>query len=198
MTKPVSTELQQIQEETYDTMEGAGMLSGSVHANLFHILCKSIQAKNALEIGTFTGYSALAVAESLPKDGKLIACDIEDGDPQKIAKKYWSQSEHGSKIELKVGNALETIPKLTQTFDFVFIDADKINYTNYYNLVLPKVRSGGLIVADNVLRGGEVVGKNPSQSTRAIMEFNEMVLKDKKVENVLLTVRDGITIISKI
>ncbi len=198
MTKPVSDQLAGIQKETYEKMESAGMLSGAVHANLFHILCKSIQAKNALEIGTFTGYSALAVAEALPIDGKVIACDIDNGEAQDIARKYWSQSEHGSKIELKVGNALDTIPTLKQQFDFVFIDADKASYKKYYELVLPKVRSGGLIVADNVLRNGDVLSKKPSESTKAIMDFNEFVLQDPRVENVLLTVRDGITIIRKL
>ena len=139
MSKPVSKPLQGIHEDTYKLMKNAGMLSGSVHANLFKILCKSIGAKHALEVGTFTGYSALAVAEALPQDGKLVACDIDDGEAQKVARKYWSQSEHGSKIELVVGNALETIPSLQETFDFVFIDADKINYKNYYDLILPKV-----------------------------------------------------------
>ena len=198
MSKPVSKQLEGIQQETYDQFESAGMLSGAVHANLFKILCKSINAKTALEIGTFTGYSALAVAEALPQDGKLIACDIDNGKAQVLARKYWSQSDHGLKIELNVGNALETIPSLDQQFDFVFIDADKINYKNYYDLVLPKVRSGGLIVADNVLRGGEVLKNNPSESTKAIKEFNEFVLHDSRVDNVLLTVRDGITIIRKL
>ena len=195
MSKPVSNELAGIQKETYEKMESAGMLSGAVHANLFKILCKSIQAKYALEIGTFTGYSALAVAEALPKDGKLIACDISNGEAQDIARKYWSQSEHGSKIELMVGNALDTVPKIDQQFDFVFIDADKISYKKYYDMVVPKVRSGGLILADNTLRNGEVLSKHPSDSTKAIKEFNGFVLQDKRVENVLLTVRDGVTII---
>ena len=198
MYNQVSNELAGIQKETYEKMESAGMLSGAVHANLFKILCKSIQAKYALEIGTFTGYSALAVAEALPKDGKLIACDISNGEAQDIARKYWSQSEHGSKIELMVGNALDTVPKIDQQFDFVFIDADKISYKKYYDMVVPKVRSGGLILADNTLRNGEVLSKHPSDSTKAIKEFNGFVLQDKRVENVLLTVRDGVTIIRKI
>lgn len=198
MSKPVSKELAGIQEETFDHIAGAGMLSGSVHANLFHILCKTLQAKYALEIGTFTGYSALAVAEALPVDGKLIACDIDDGEAQALARKYWATSKHGSKIELKIGNALDIIPTLTQQFDFVFIDADKVSYPKYYELVLPKVRSGGLIVADNVLRNGQVLDKHPSESTKAIIEFNEQVLHDDRVENVLLTVRDGVTIIRKL
>ena len=104
MSKPVSKELQNLQQETYESMKGSQMLSGAVHANLFNMLCKTLQAKFALEVGTYTGYSALAVAEALPNDGKLIALDIEDGEPQKLARKYWSQSQHGSKIELMVGN----------------------------------------------------------------------------------------------
>ena len=198
MSKPVSEPLEQLQQETYDQMQSAGMLSGAVHANLFKILCKTLQATTALEIGTFTGYSALAVAEALPPKGKVIACDIDNGKAQDLARKYWAKSEHGSKINLVVGNALDTIPTLKEQFDFVFIDADKINYKKYYELILPKVRSGGLIVADNVLRGGTVLDKNPSESTKAIIEFNEFVLADKRVENVLLTVRDGITIIRKL
>ena len=197
MSKPVSKELEGIQQETLAKMESAQMLSGAVHANLFNMLCKTLQAKYALEVGTFTGYSALAVAEALPKDGKLIALDVMDGEPQKLARKYWSQSPHGSKIELKVGNALETIPTLKETFDFVFIDADKVNYKKYYDLILPKVRSGGLLIADNVLRRGEVLEKHPNESTQAIIDFNKYILQDTRVENVMLTVRDGITIIRK-
>jgi caffeoyl-CoA O-methyltransferase len=198
MSKPVSLTLKELEKETMETMESAQMLSGAVHANLFQILCKTLQAKYALEIGTFTGYSALAIAEGLGKDGKVITCDISDGKAQELARNYWSKSVHGEKIELKIGSALETIPKLTEMFDFVFIDADKINYTNYYELILPKVRSGGILVADNVLRNGEVLVDKPNESTQAIKKFNEHVLHDNRVENVLLTVRDGITIIRKI
>jgi caffeoyl-CoA O-methyltransferase len=132
------------------------------------------------------------MAEGLPDDGKLITCDI-DPETTKIAKKYWSRSTHGKKIELKLGPALETLKTIEGLFDLVFIDADKVNYINYWELCLPKVRPGGLLVIDNVLWSGSVL--NPEDETeRAIDEFNKHVYNDKRVEVVMLPIRDGVTL----
>ena len=132
------------------------------------------------------------MAEGLPDDGKLITCDI-DPETTQIAKKYWSRSPHGKKIELKLGPALETLKTIEGLFDLVFIDADKVNYINYWELCLPKIRRGGLLVVDNVLWSGSVL--NPEDETeRAIDEFNNHVYNDKRVEVVMLPIRDGVTL----
>ena len=156
------------------------------------MLVRLLRAKRILELGTFTGYSSLLIAEGLPDDGKLITCDI-DTETTKIAKKYWSRSPHGKKIELKLGPALETLKTIEGLFDLVFIDADKMNYINYWELCLPKIRRGGLLVIDNVLWSGSVL--NPEDETeRAIDEFNKHVCTDKRVEVVMLPIRDGVTL----
>jgi caffeoyl-CoA O-methyltransferase len=151
-----------------------------------------LRAKRILELGTFTGYSSLIMAEGLPDDGKVITCDI-DPVTTEIAKKYWSRSPHGKKIELKLGPALETVKTIVGLFDLVFIDADKVNYINYWELCLPKIRRGGLLVIDNVLWSGSVL--NPEDETeRAIAEFNKHVSNDERVEVVMLPIRDGVTL----
>lgn len=171
------------------------MQIGHVEGNLLRLLVKLSGAKKILEIGTYTGYSALAMAMSLPEDGKLITLDI-DAEVTNVAQKFWDKSPHGKKIELKLGNALETIKNLADDFDFIFIDADKDNYVNYYNAVLPKVKSGGVLVVDNALRGGAVL--NPkSPNDKATAKLNDVIAKDDRVEAVVLTVRDGITIAIK-
>jgi caffeoyl-CoA O-methyltransferase len=159
------------------------------------MLARLVSARRVLELGTFTGYSALVMAEGLPDDGELITCDI-DPEVTDIAKRYWSRSPHGGKIELRLGPALETLKTIEGPFDLVFIDADKENYINYWELCLPKTRSGGLLVVDNVLWGGEVL--DPKDETdKAIAEFNRHVYKDKRVEVVMLPVRDGLTLAYK-
>jgi caffeoyl-CoA O-methyltransferase len=142
-----------------------------------------------LEIGTFTGYSALMMAEGLPGDGRLVTCEINPKAAE-IARRYFAKSPHGHKIEIRLGAALETIATLAEPLDIVFIDADKTNYLNYYEACVPLLRPGGLIVADNVLWSGKVIDPN-DDDTRAIVAFNERVQADPRVENVCLTVRDG-------
>ncbi len=132
------------------------------------------------------------MAEGLPDDGKLITCDI-DPETTQIAKKYWSRSPHGKKIELKLGQALETLKTIEGLFDLVFIDADKVNYINYWELCLPKIRPGGLLVIDNVLWSGSVL-KPEDETERAIDEFNKHICNDKRVEVVMLPIRDGVTL----
>jgi caffeoyl-CoA O-methyltransferase len=143
----------------------------------------------------FTGYSGLMMAEGLPEDGELITCDV-DPKAEAMAKRYFAQSPHGKKIHVRIGPALETIKTLKGPIDMVFIDADKENYSNYYDAVLPLLRKGGLLVADNVLWSGKVL--NPKEPTDlAIVAFNDKVARDTRVEKVLLTVRDGMMLAVK-
>jgi len=179
-----------LQDETYATMQYPQMQVGRIEGQFLKMLVRLLDARRVLEIGMFTGYSALMMAEGLPDDGQLITCDINPK-AEEIARRYFAESPHGRKIEIRMGPALETIEELTGPLDMVFIDADKQNYVNYYNACLPRLRPGGLIVADNVLWSGKVVQPD-DDDTRAIVAFNERVNSDARVENVCLTVRDGI------
>ena len=171
------------------------MLSGALQAAVLRLLALSAGAKRVLEIGMFTGYSALSVAEVLPDDGQLITLDIDE-EWESIARSYFDRSEHGSKVIIMIGDALETIPALDGPFDMVYIDADKVNYPNYYDAVMPLVSSGGLIVADNVLWSGTVL--NPeSEESSVLAKFNEKVHTDVRVSNVLLPIRDGLMVARK-
>ncbi|MCC6489013.1 MAG: class I SAM-dependent methyltransferase, partial [Candidatus Hydrogenedentes bacterium] len=168
------------------------MQVGKVEGAFLRMLARLTNARHILEIGTFTGYSALCLAEGMEDGGRLITCDV-DPEATDIAKQHWARSPHGSKIELRLGPALETIAALEGPWDLVFIDADKQNYIHYWEAVMPKVRQGGLLVADNVLWSGRVV--NPQkESDFAVDRFNKHVVSDPRVEAVLLTVRDGITL----
>ena len=148
-----------------------------------------------LEIGTYTGYSALCLAEGLSPGGKMVTIDINE-ELEKKVREHFAQSQ--DKIEYKIGNALDIIPTLNEIFDLVFIDADKSNYINYFDLVIDKVRPGGFILADNVLWSGKVLNKNPDNDTKSIIAFNQKIQHDPRVENVLLPIRDGIMIIRKL
>jgi caffeoyl-CoA O-methyltransferase len=176
-------------------MEMPQMVSGPLEGNFLRLLVQISGAKSVLEIGMFTGFSALSMAAGLPADGKLTTLEL---DPKCIetGKRYFARSEHGKKITIKEGPALESLKDLPGPFDFVFIDADKTNYTNYYNAVLPKVRGGGLILVDNVLWGGAVLDPK-SPSDKAITELNDRVALDDRVDKVLLTIRDGVLLIRK-
>ena len=187
--------LRRLEKETYEKLEIPQMTTGRIEARLLKLLARLVGAQRILEIGTFAGYSALSMAEALPEDGTLVTCD-EDPVAIAFAQKYFSESPHGKKIKQMEGPALESIKKLTGTFDMAFIDADKINYSNYYEAILPMIRPGGLIAVDNVLWSGRVL--NPQdESDRAIHQFNERVINDQRVESVLLTVRDGLNCIIK-
>jgi caffeoyl-CoA O-methyltransferase len=187
--------LQALADETRTGMPGSGMLCGRVEGRLLKLLAQLVGAKRVLEIGTYTGYSGLSLAEALPDDGRVISCEI-DAKHRDFAQKHLDQSPHGTKVEIRLGPALETIAKLDGPFDLVFIDADKDNYPNYWKAVLPKVRSGGLIVVDNALWSGRVLAPKDAES-RAIDELNRLIERDERVENVLLTVRDGIHLARK-
>ena len=187
--------LRRLEKETYEKLEIPQMTTGRIEARLLKLLARLVGAQRILEIGTFAGYSALSMAEALPEDGTLVTCD-EDPVAIAFAKKYFSESRHGKKIKQMEGPALKSISKLTGSFDMAFIDADKINYSNYYEAILPMIRPGGLIAVDNVLWSGRVLDPQ-DESDRAIHQFNERVVKDQRVESVLLTVRDGLNCIIK-
>lgn len=172
------------------------MLCGKLEGRFLKLLVQLINAKNILEIGMFTGYSALSMAEGLGADGKLVTLDIDDK-VEEFAKKHFAKSPHGHKILVKIGNALDIIDTLDMTFDLVFIDADKKQYPNYFLKVLPKVRIGGLIVVDNTLSSGRVLDPQATERGKLMDQFNQMVLEHADVESVLLPVRDGITLIRK-
>ena len=187
--------LRRLEEETYEKLEIPQMTTGRIEARFLKLLARLVGAQRILEIGTFGGYSALSMAEALPEGGTLVTCD-EDPVAIAFAQKYFSESPHGKKIKQMEGPALESIEKLTGTFDMAFIDADKINYSNYYEAILPMIRPGGLIAVDNVLWSGRVLDPQ-DESDRAIHQFNERVVSDQRVESVLLTVRDGLNCIVK-
>ena len=174
------------------------MLSGHLQGRLLAFLSHLIRPDHILEIGTYTGYSALCLAEGLTKEGKLITID-SNAELEPRVKAYIDKSGFGHQIEMKVGNALDILPTLTDTWDLVFIDADKENYLNYYNLVVENVRPGGLIIADNVLWSGKVIDEKATDiDTQMIRKFNEQVHLDPRVSNVLLPVRDGLMVLRKL
>ena len=188
-TEPESELFVRLREETYRDMNCPQMQVGRIEGRFLKMLVRLTGTKRILEIGMFTGYSALMMAEGLPEDGSIITCDV-DPKAQAIASRYFAESPNGHKIEIRMGPALETIKTLTGPLDMVFIDADKGNYSNYYQAVFPLVRPGGLIVADNVLWSGRVLAPE-SPDDHAIVAFDKLVQSDPRVENVCLTVRDG-------
>ena len=183
--------------ETRAVSTSPQMMVGRLEGQLLALLVRLSGARRVLEIGTFTGYSAISMASALPDDGRLVTCDMNE-ETTAIARRYMDESGHGHKIETRVGSALEVLGELEGPFDLVFIDADKTNYHNYYEAVLPKLAAEGLIVADNVLWGGRVLGGDDSESTQAIRAFNDHVRGDPRVAAVMLTVRDGMTLIRKV
>jgi caffeoyl-CoA O-methyltransferase len=175
----------------------ANMLSGHLQGRFLSLISNLLKPARILEVGTFVGYSALCLAEGLQEDGQLHTLELREEDAA-TAKENFRKGNALDKIMLHTGNALEIIPVLNETWDLVFIDADKTNYCNYYKLVLPRVRKGGLIMADNVLFHGEVLDKNiKGKNAIAIHEFNEMIQKDDSVEKIMLTIRDGLFLIQK-
>ncbi len=188
-TKPESDLYVRLRDETYATMRSPQMQVGRIEGRFLKMLVRLTGARRILEIGMFSGYSALMMAEGLPDDGRLITCDV-DPKAEAIARRYFNESPDGHKIEIRMGPALDTIKSLSGPIDMVFIDADKTNYSNYYEAVMPLVRPGGLIVADNVLWSGRVLDPK-SDDDHAIVAFDKLVQSDPRVENVCLTVRDG-------
>ena len=189
--------LKELNRDTFSKVLMPRMLSGHIQGRMLSMLSHMIRPKLILEIGTFTGYSALCFAEGLLEGGHLHTIDIND-ELTPMVKSYIAKAGMEDKITLHNGNASEIIPGLSGSFDLVFIDADKINYSLYYDLVFDKVRQGGYLIADNVLWSGKVLNmETADKDTLAIHQFNEKIKKDIRVEKVLLTVRDGLLIIRK-
>jgi len=187
--------LRQLNKETWQKVLNPRMLSGGYQGRVLSMISKLIQPKTILEIGTYTGYSALCLAEGLQKNGLLLTIDKNE-ELEDFAKKYFGQSPYNSQIKQLVGNALDIIPTLNEQFDLVFIDADKVNYPTYFKLIIGKMNVGGVILSDNVLWSGKVVEKiEPNdKDTKALLVFNEMLNNDDRIETVLLPIRDGLSI----
>lgn len=190
--------LKKLNRETFLKVPQPRMLSGHLQGRFLSFISKLMVPNRILEIGTYTGYSALCLVEGLKDSGKLITIDPNE-ETNFFARKFFNESSYASKIELMQGQALSIIPQLNDVFDLVFIDADKRNYQNYYDTIINKVRSGGLIIADNVLWSGKVVEEQSKMDadTKLIHAFNEFVSTDNRVESLLLPVRDGLMILRK-
>ncbi len=195
-TSEESDLLKKINRETHAHVLRSRMLSGHVQGRFLSLISKMIRPKAILEIGTYTGYSAICLAEGLPAGGKLITIDVNEELENRV-RNYFKESEFDARIDFRMGDARKIIPALTETFDLVFIDADKENYSLYYDLVIDNLPAGGIILADNVLWSGKVVQLKPDKDTQAILEFNDKVQNDPRVENLLLPLRDGVMMIRK-
>jgi predicted O-methyltransferase YrrM len=196
-TSPEDKLLYQINQQTQQLHPHAHMLSGHIQGKFLELASFLLQPLRILEIGTFTGYSALCLVKGLAPGGLLHTIELREEDAA-TARQNFNLSDANDKIILHTGNALEIIPGLAETWDMVFIDADKVNYTAYYKMVLPLVRKGGMILADNVLFHGEVLANEiKGKNAKAIQDFNEFVQRDKSVDKVLLTIRDGLLLIIK-
>ena len=189
--------LADLNRETFIKAMMPQMLSGQVQGKFLEFISRMINPEYILEIGTYTGYSAICLAKGLKSAGKLITLDINE-ELTPMVKKYITLEKLEDKIEVLTGNALQIIPTLTQQFDLVFIDADKNNYANYFDLVIEKVRPGGWILADNVLWSGKIIAQNMDKDTLAIDSYNKKIQQDPRVENVIISIRDGISIARKI
>jgi caffeoyl-CoA O-methyltransferase len=187
--------LQELSKETWQKVLNPRMLSGAFQGRVLAMISKLIQPKYILEIGTYTGYSALCLAEGLSAKGKIITIDKNE-ELETLQNKYFNKAGLKNKIEQKVGNALDIIPKIDERFDLVFIDADKSNYVNYFHLIIDKMNSGGIILSDNVLWSGKVVEElNPKDlDTKVLLQYNKLLNSDDRIETILLPIRDGLTI----
>ncbi|PHR14878.1 MAG: methyltransferase [Aequorivita sp.] len=187
--------LAKLNRETWQKQMQPRMLSGHLQGRVLSMLSKLIQPKNILEIGTYTGYSALCLAEGMRENGELHTIDINE-ELFDFQRKYFDESPFGKQIFQHLGNALEIIPKLEKTFDLVFIDADKNNYPNYLKIILPKLKKGSVILSDNVLWSGKVVEKlkDDDVDTKALLQYNKLINEHPKLETVLLPIRDGLAI----
>ena len=189
--------LRELARETFLKVQMPQMLSGHVQGLFLENFCCALNPHRILEIGTFTGYSAICLARGLNSNGLLYTIDINE-ELSEICNKYFTKAGLENKIKQLVGNANSLIPELKETFDLVFIDADKTNYTNYYNLVFEKVRVGGFIITDNVLWSGKITQEKKDKDTTAIDNYNQLVANDKRVKSIILPVRDGLNICRKI
>lgn len=187
--------LKELNKETWQKVLNPRMLSGAFQGRVLSMISKLINPKNILEIGTYTGYSALCLAEGLDANGKIITIDKNE-ELETLQNKYFKKSGYSNQIEQLVGDATQIIPKLDTKFDLVFIDADKSNYINYFHLIIDKMNAGGIILSDNVLWSGKVVEElNPKDiDTKVLLEYNKLLNTDNRVETILLPIRDGLTV----
>jgi caffeoyl-CoA O-methyltransferase len=194
-TTPNGELFERLAAETHQVSESPQMMVGRIEGQFLATLVRSLGAKRILELGTFTGYSSISMALALPSDGRLITCDVSE-ETTAVARRYADEAGVVDRIEYRIGPALDTIGQLDGEFDVVFIDADKVNYKNYYEATLPMLSSKGLMVLDNTLWSGKVADPSvDDESTQAIREVNDHIVGDSRVSNVLLTVRDGMNLV---
>lgn len=189
--------LKKINRDTHAGVLMPRMLSGQLQGRVLSMISCMVRPRFVLEIGTYTGYSALCMAEGLPADGKVITIDINEELEDRV-RGYFREANAEDRIDYHIGDAAEIIPQLSMNFDLVFIDADKENYARYFDLLIDRVNLNGFILADNVLWSGKVLTEKPDKDTRAIIDFNQKIQRDPRVENVLLPIRDGIMLMRKI
>jgi caffeoyl-CoA O-methyltransferase len=196
-TTPPEPLLAELAEETRASLRAPQMLPGTIEGRFLELLVHGLAAKRVLELGTYSGYGTVSMAAGLPDGGRIDSCEISE-EHAAVARRYLDRAGYADRVTVHVGPALETIRTLEGDFDFVFIDADKVNYLAYYEEVLPRLSAHGLIAADNTLWSGRVVDEaDDSEDTRAIRESNERVVADERVKSVMLTVRDGVTLIRR-
>lgn len=197
-SSPLDAVLAENEVITLSSHEHANMHSGHVQGKFLEMLSRMINPEKVLEIGTFTGFSALCLSKGLKENGVLHTIELREEDAA-FASSYFKKAGAESRIKLHIGNALDIIPTLKETWDLVFIDADKVNYIEYYELTLPFLKQGGWILADNVLFHGQVLEEEiKGKNAKAIQQFNDHIAADKRVEQVMLTVRDGVMLIRKL
>jgi caffeoyl-CoA O-methyltransferase len=197
-TSPEGDLFERLAAETHEKTTAPQMMVGRIEGRFLGALVRSLRARGVLELGTFTGYSSISMALALPSGGRVITCDVNE-ETTAIARRYAEEAGVADRIDYRLGPGLETIAQLDGPFDLVFIDADKPNYVNYYEATLPLLAEGGLIVADNTLWSGRVIDeKDDEDTTQAIRAFNDHVSEDARVENVLLTVRDGMNLVWRV
>jgi caffeoyl-CoA O-methyltransferase len=196
-TSPESDLLKTVNRDTNAKVMMPRMLSGHMQGRILAMISKILKPKSILEIGTYTGYSAICLAEGLQADGRLVTIDINEELEEQVRSTFVKAGLE-TQIEYRIGDAQTIIPHLSGNFDLVFIDADKENYARYFDLVIERVNLGGLILADNVLWSGKVLDEKPDKDTRAIVAFNDKIHNDPRVENVLLPVRDGIMVMRRV
>ncbi|MBX3281334.1 MAG: class I SAM-dependent methyltransferase [Acidobacteria bacterium] len=195
-TSEESPVLRELREHCFAHYEDSSMLSGHVQGRILALISKMIRPKLVVEIGTYLGYSALCFAEGLANGGKVITLDIQE-ETNRVAKSFVERTEYKDAIDFRLGEAKDMIPQISDPIDLVFIDADKSDYSLYYDLVFEKVRKGGFIVADNVLWSGRVLNAEKDADTQALHDFNLKIQTDDRVSNVLLPIRDGLMIVCK-
>ncbi len=195
-TSDESDVLRELREHCYAHYQDSSMLSGFYQGRLLSMFSKMIRPTAVLEIGTYLGYSTICLAEGLAPGGRVVSLDVNE-ETNAVAQSFIDKTEYADRIQLRLGEAAFVMPHLQGPFDLVFIDADKPNYSNYYRLVFDKVRAGGFIIADNVLWSGKVLDPGDDENARCLHEFNQMVLADERVSNVLLPVRDGLLVVCK-